>query len=265
MKILTAIQTRTGSSRFPQKVLKPLGNKPLYVTMAERIKRSSHVGQVVILTTFMPEDDIIEIISLSNGLQCFRGHPTDLLDRHYQAGIFYGADAVVKIPSDCPLVDISVIDKVIGFYIDHYPKYDYVSNLHPATFPDGNDVEIISMKSLALSWRFADKEYEREHTTPFIWEQPDRFMIGNIRFQGCNLSMSHRWCLDYPEDYTFIKTVFDELNPKNENFGLSDILELLKVKPELLDINKKYCGVNWYRHHIGTLKTIKPEETRIMA
>lgn len=265
MKVLISIQTRTGSSRFPKKVLKPLGNKPLFITMAERIKASKYGGQVVILTTFMSDDDIIEIISLSNGMDCFRGHPTDLLDRHYQAGIFYGADAVVKIPSDCPLVDIRVIDKVIDFYIKHYPKYDYVSNLHPASFPDGNDVEIISMKSLALSWKFADKDYEREHTTPFIWEQPDQFIIGNIRHKGPNLSMTHRWCLDYPEDYIFIKTIFDALSPVNPLFGVEDILDFLKKRPELMDINKKYCGVNWYRHHIGSLKTVKPEETRLVV
>ncbi|MCX8026340.1 MAG: glycosyltransferase family protein [Thermodesulfovibrionales bacterium] len=263
MKILTAIQTRTGSSRFPQKVLKTLGSKPLFVTMANRIKASRYAGQVVILTTFLPDDDIIEMISLSNGLECFRGHPTDLLDRHYQAGIFYGVDAVVKIPSDCPLVDISVIDKVIDFYVKNYPKYDYVSNLHPATYPDGNDVEIVSMKTLALAWRFADKDYEREHTTPFIWEQPERFMIGNIRNNGCNFSMTHRWCLDYPEDYIFIKTIYDELSPKNPFFGINEILDLLKRQPHIMEINKKYCGVNWYRHHINELKTITPSETRL--
>ncbi len=260
-KILTVIQTRTGSSRFPMKTLKLLGGKPLFVRLAERVKRAKLTGHVLIATTFMPEDDIIDSICMANSISCFRGHPTDLLDRHYQAGIDYGAEAVVKIPSDCPLIDVSLIDEVIGFYLHNYGKYHYVSNLHPATHPDGNDVEIMSMESLERAWRCAQRDLEREHTTPYIWENPDVFRIANVFYSGGNLSKSHRWCLDYPEDYLFIKAVYNELSPSNPFFGIEDILALLQRKPELQKINEKYRGVNWYRHHLHELKTITAEDT----
>lgn len=263
--IVTIIQTRTGSTRFPNKVLKLLGYKPVFVTMVDRIRKSRYAGRVVVATTFMPEDDIIEIICMSHGIDCYRGHPTDLLDRHYQTALHYGADAIVKIPSDCPLVDIGVIDEVIGLYISNPSKYDYVSNLHPATFPDGNDVEIMTMDALKIAWLKAEKDFEREHTTPFIWEQPEIFNIANVFYKKGNLSMSHRWCLDYPEDYEFIKTVYKILSSKNPFFGLEDIISLLETNPSLIKINQKYHGVNWYRNHLDELKTIKPEETRILV
>jgi len=263
IQVVTIIQTRTGSSRFPQKVLKRLGSKPLFITMVERIKQAKYVGRVVIATTFMPEDDIIEMICLSHGIDCFRGHPTDLLDRHYQTALFYQADAVVKIPSDCPLVDIDVIDQVIGLYIFNHDKYDYVSNLHPATFPDGNDVEIMSINALKTAWIGANREYEREHTTPYIWDQPELFNLGNVYYEQGNLSMTHRWCLDYKEDYEFIKTIYDALAPENPYFGIKEILEYLSKNHYVNKINEVYKGVNWYRHHLDELKTIKQEETRV--
>ncbi|MBF0556007.1 MAG: NTP transferase domain-containing protein, partial [Nitrospirae bacterium] len=141
MNIMTIIQTRTGSTRLPGKVLLPLGGKPLFVRMVERVKQTSLAGNIVVATTRDAEDDIIEQFCLREAIKCFRGHPVDLLDRHFQAAITFGADAVVKIPSDCPLIDVGVIDQVLGFFIEHPGEFDYVSNLHPATYPDGNDVE----------------------------------------------------------------------------------------------------------------------------
>lgn len=261
MRIVTVIQTRTGSSRFPQKVLRPLGGRPIFLRLVERVRQAKYAGQVVVATTFMPEDDIIESLCMSIGIECFRGHPTDLLDRHYQAGLAYEADAVVKIPSDCPLVDIGVIDEVIGLYLRHKGDYDYVSNLHPATYPDGNDVEIMSMTALEKAWHEAERDFEREHTTPYIWEKPDKFTIANVVFKLGNFSMTYRWCLDYPEDYQLIKAIFDELYPTNPFFSVTDILELLNRKPQLMKINERYRGVNWYRHHLHELKTISPIET----
>ena len=92
----------------------------------------------------------------------------DRLDRHYQVAKLLKAYVVIKIPSDCPLIDPNIIDKVLKFYLDNSDKYDYVSNLHPATYPDGNDVEVMSMKALEDAWLNARKDLEREHTTPYL-------------------------------------------------------------------------------------------------
>ncbi|MBU1099141.1 MAG: glycosyltransferase family protein [Bacteroidetes bacterium] len=257
LSIVTVIQARTGSTRLPEKVLLDICGKPLLLRMVERVQLSRFAGRVVVATSTKPEDDIIEKLCRKNDISCFRGHPTDLLDRHYQAGLKYLAEAVVKIPSDCPLIDPKVIDKVISFYLDNIREYDFVSNLHPATYPDGNDVEIISFHKLKIAWEHATKEYEREHTTPHFWENPDKFAIGNVKWEtGQNFSASHRWTIDYEEDYQFIKRVYEELYHYNPAFELSDILNLLDKKPEIEEINKKYQGRYWYENHLEELKNI---------
>jgi spore coat polysaccharide biosynthesis protein SpsF len=265
IKVVTVIQARMGSSRFPGKVILPLAGKSLLVRMVERVNASKNCGRVVVATTYLENDDPIIDICKKNSIPFFRGHPTDLLDRHLNVGKKYDADAIVKIPSDCPLIDPFVIDKVIKYYMDNIASFDYVSNLHPATYPDGNDVEIFSIESLEKAWEEADKQLEREHTTPYFWENPDKFNIGNVLWEtGLDYSMSHRWTIDYEEDYKFIETIYNELHNNNPFFSLNDILMLLKEKPEISKINEKYAGVNWYRHHLDELKTISEKNTKIL-
>lgn len=264
MRTLVVVQARTGSSRLPRKVLMPLQGQPLLLRMLERVRAASTPFELVVATTYEPEDDAVRSLCRSVGVDCFSGHPTDLLDRHYRTARERNADAVVKIPSDCPLIDPGVIDRVLGFFLQHQGTYDYVSNLHPATFPDGNDVEVMTMETLAIAWREATKDFEREHTTPFIWERPERFRIGNVNWEtGLNYSMSHRWTIDYPEDYEFIRRVYDELWRESAPvFSMNDILNLLEKNPEIAAINAKYAGVNWYRHHAGELRTVTEGEYR---
>ncbi len=262
-KIVTIIQARTGSTRYPGKILKPVLSQPILYRMVERVMQSKLKGSVVIATTDQPEDRVIEKICQLNEWNCYRGDSLDLLSRHYRAARKWNADIVLKIPSDCPLIDPRVIDRVIETYLNN--SYDYVSNLHPATYPDGNDVEVISMDALEYSWVMAKRNFEREHTTPFIWENRDLFNIGNVEWEsGLNYSMSHRFTLDYPEDYRFIREIFEHLYPHNPTFSLSDILNLLNEKPELQQINSNYCGVNWYRKHLHELKSVSFEETRLL-
>lgn len=266
MNIVIVIQTRCGSTRFPRKVLMPVLGKPLFVRMVERVQRATLYHRIVVATTTLPEDDVIQDICQQEGFDCFRGHPTDLLDRHYQAALRAGATAMVKIPSDCPLIDPKIIDQVLRFYIDHAGLFDYVSNLHPPTFPDGNDVEVVSFDALEIAWKEAQKEFEREHTTPFLWDQPERFRIGNVFWDAeLDYSKTHRWTIDYEEDYHLIKSIYEALYPQNSEFGLYDILDLLNRRPELRCLNHRYLGHSWIRHHLGSLKTIsqKPSSMRI--
>jgi spore coat polysaccharide biosynthesis protein SpsF len=263
VKILTVIQARAGSSRLPGKILLPLASKALLLRMVERVAASKLCGTIVVATTTELVDDKVEDLCRSANIPCFRGHPTDLLDRHYQAACYYKADLVLKIPSDCPLIDAAIIDKGIQFYFDHPGEFDYVSNLHPATYPDGNDVEIMTFQALEKAWKEADRDLEREHTTPYIWENPNTFRIGNFSWEsGDDFSMSHRWTIDYPEDYHFIERVYDELYPGNPHFGITDILTLLRHNPDIFQLNSNYAGVNWYRNHLSELKTISPEQTK---
>lgn len=253
------------STRLPFKVLMSLAGKPLLLRMIERVQRSSYAGTVVIATTIEHVDDGIGDLGMTENIPVHRGHPTDLLDRHYQAAKEHGADVVVKIPSDCPLIDPRIIDKVIKYYLNNRDYFDFVSNLHPPTYPDGNDVEVMSIKALEKAWREAEKPLEREHTTPYFWENPHMFRIGNVRWEtGEDYSMSHRWTIDYEEDYLFIKTVYEELYYRNPHFSLDDILNLLETKPGIMRINEKYAGVNWYRDHLNELSTITPSQTKVL-
>lgn len=263
MNLVIVIQARTGSTRLPEKVLLPLAGKPLLVRQVERIQRATLATQIVVATTTDAADDRIELLCTEHAIHCFRGDPDDLLDRHTRAGIAFAADAVVKIPSDCPLIDARIIDAVLGFYLAHPNEYDYVSNLHPASYPDGNDVEVISMPALQAAWEQASQLFEREHTTPFLWEQPERFRLGNVQWSaGLDYSMTHRWTIDYPEDYAFISAVYDALYPANPLFGIDDILALVRARPDIAALNHRYLGVNWYRHHLSDLKTIDAAQTR---
>ncbi len=265
MKIITVIQARMGSTRLPKKVMMPLAGKPLIIRMIERVSLSVSAGTIVAALTRETYDDELADFLVNEGINIYRGSTNDLLDRHINAARAYDGDTVVKIPSDCPLIDPRVIDKVINYFVSNYDRFDYVSNLHPATFPDGNDVEIMSLAVLEKCAREASRDFEREHTTPYIWENPEKFRIGNVEWgTGLDYSMSHRWTIDYMEDYLFIKEVYGTLYDENPEFGMNDILEYEKDHPEVKAINEKYNGVNWYRDHLGDLKTIKPEQTKVI-
>jgi spore coat polysaccharide biosynthesis protein SpsF len=252
------------SSRLWGKVMLPLAGKPLLERMVHRVRAATVNAKTVVLTSEQSEDNVIAELCKSLDVDCFRGNLSDLLDRHYQAAKSYGADVVAKIPSDCPLIDPQIVERVFARF--NAGDSDYVSNLHPATYPDGNDVEIFTFSTLQRAWQEASKDFEREHTTPFIWEHPERFRIGNAEWEtGRDYSMTHRWTIDYPEDYELIRCVYDELySAQRPIFSLNDILNLLCEKPELAELNAKYLGVNWYRKHLKSLRTVSPKQTRIL-
>jgi spore coat polysaccharide biosynthesis protein SpsF len=263
IKIVTIIQARMDSYRLPKKVMMPLAGKPLLLRLYERVEAANYTDTIVIATTEEDDDDSIVTLCRNNSIEYYRGNSTDLLDRHYKAALPFKPNAVVKIPSDCPLIDPNIIDKVLKYYIDNKNIFDFVSNLHPASYPDGNDVEIFSASALKDAWLNAKKELEREHTTPYFWENQHKFYVGNVQWEsGKDYSMSHRFTIDYKQDYEFIARIYEELYSEDKIFTLQDILNLLDEKPEIKNINGKYAGVNWYRNHLDELKTITKKDTR---
>ncbi|HUK21204.1 MAG TPA: glycosyltransferase family protein [Gemmatimonadales bacterium] len=256
--VVTVVQARMGSSRLPGKVLLPLGESTVLEQMLARLAHARLAGTVVVATTTDPDDDDIETVCGRARVAYYRGSPLDLLDRHYQVARILSADVVVKIPSDCPLIDPEVVDRVIAAYLAAVPRCDFVSNLHPATYPDGNDVEVMSVAALHTAWERAHRDFEREHTTPFIWDQPELFRVGNVTLEtGADLSRSHRIVLDYIEDYEAIRRVFDALYPTDRLFGAADIVHYLDSHPRVTALNASYRGVSWYRHHAAELRTVE--------
>lgn len=265
-RIVVVVQARMSSGRLPGKVLMPVLGQSLLFRMIERLRMSYYKPAIVIATSTEVSDDVIEQEAAVMGIACYRGSMDNLLDRHYQAALLHQADIVLKIPSDCPLIDPRIIDQALDFFFDNRDRYDYVSNLHPATLPDGNDVEIMTMACIEKAWKEATRPLELEHTTPYIWEHPELFRIANVPWgTGLNFSMSHRFTIDYPEDYDFICRVYKRLYPLRKNFSCNDILQLLENEPELYEVNSRYAGVNWYRNHLAELKTITPDQTRILS
>ena len=254
MRIVVVVQARTTSTRLPGKVLLPLAGRPLLYRLIERVLAARTPSEVVVATTVNHDDDAVVEIADAAGVACVRGHPTDLLDRHYAAGVTRRADVVVKIPSDCPLIDPGVIDRVIG-HVEAPGQVDFVSNLHPATYPDGNDVEVMPFGVLETAWREATAVHEREHTTPFIWERPERFRIHNVAWEsGLDYSTSHRWTIDYPEDYQFLAAVYEALwSESRPIFSLGDVLSLLEERPDLAAVNACHVGKGWYRDHLAAV------------
>lgn len=230
------IQARLSSSRLPGKILLEVCGKPLLEHMITRVKRSKKIDEIVIATSTNKIDDLIEEWCKKNQIKCFRGPEQDVLKRYKLANDFINGDTIVRLCSDCPLIDPKIIDDVLETYESN--DYDFVSNLFPVhgrTFPDGMSVEVFSSKLLVESDRNAKKPSEREHVTFYLWMQPKRFKIFRCDYPE-DLS-KFRFNLDYLQDYCLIRSVFESLYPKNNCFTMEDVIKWLKENPEILKFN----------------------------
>jgi spore coat polysaccharide biosynthesis protein SpsF len=259
VKTLVVVQARMGSSRLPGKVLLPLAGRPLLERMLQRLLAARFPFQLCVATSTLAEDEPIRELCRRLAVPVISDHPTDLLERHLAAGRAFGADAVVKIPSDCPLIDPDIVDRVLFHFVARSTELDFVTNLHPPSWPDGNDVEVMPMRVLEIAAAEATQPFEREHTTPFIWERPSRFRIENVSWDaGRDLSKTHRFTIDYPEDYDFIARVYDELcTSARPIFTLPDILALLVRKPDIMQINARWSGQSWHLAELGQLQSVR--------
>ena len=244
-KVIASIQVRYNSTRLPGKVLKKICGKPMLELMLERLSKSKLIDEIIIATTINKNDDPIFELAKKLGYKVFRGDENDCLDRHYQAIKNSNGNFICKITSDCPLIDPEIVDKVIGYYFENEKKFDYVSNVHPATFPDGLDVEMFSLATLERAWKEAKNQDEREHTTTYMWKNPSIFKIGSIIMpNGENLFTKERWTVDYPEDFEFIKTIYENLYKKDKIFLMNEILEFLIKRKDVKKINQHLIEKN---------------------
>jgi spore coat polysaccharide biosynthesis protein SpsF len=226
-----------GSSRLPGKILLPVLDKQLLKLTIERINQSKFVEEVILLIPDASTDDILQSFAIDEKIKFFRGNEKNCLDRHYQAAKYFDIDVFAKTTSDCCLIDSRVIDEVIELYFSKSPNCDYVSNICPPTFPDGLDIEVFNFSTLEKTWELAKSDFDKEHTTTFIRNNPNLFKIINHEHSKSNLFKKHRWCLDFEDDYLFIKTIFEKLYLNNNNFSMENILELLDNNKEINMIN----------------------------
>lgn len=234
MNVVCIVQARVGSTRLPRKVLKKICEKTILEHDIDRLKRVKNIDKIVIATTTEKKD--IEIVNETNrlGITCFRGSEKDVLSRYYYAAKENNADIVVRITSDCPLLDCRITENTINYYLEN--SYDYVSNTLERTLPRGLDTEVFSVSILEKAFNEAILDRDREHVTSYIYTNKDKFSLGSYRFSKDY--SNHRWTLDTEEDFMFISCIYKELYKKNKYFDMNDILNLLNRRPDLLAINK---------------------------
>nr|WP_263326543.1 glycosyltransferase family protein [Neobacillus sp. Marseille-Q6967] len=234
--IVAIIQARMGSTRLPGKVMKEVKGKPLLEYQIERVKKSKLLNQIVVATTSKEIEKPIVDLCKKLSVSCFRGPEDDVLTRYYEAARQYEAEVVVRLTSDCPLIDPVVIDKMIGEFLSSPNKYDYVSNIIERTYPRGLDVEVFSMKALEQSFSEAIGSHYREHVTPYIYHHPEKFNLGVVKHSQ-DLSR-YRLTVDTEEDLLLISLLIKNLYTQyNAGFTLKNIHSLLQSHPEWVQIN----------------------------
>jgi len=244
------IQARTSSQRLPGKVIRELAGLPMISQVIRRVKFSKYAEAVCLATTSEKEDDVLEVIGRNENVLVFRGDKEDVLSRYYFAAKELSATDIVRITGDCPLIDPRVLDEVVELYFRS--GADYASNIHPPTYPDGLDVEVFSTHLLARSYKEAQRKYQREHVTPFMWEREDLFHIVNHTY---NLDLSSlRWIVDEEKDLRFASEVYRRISPNEDGiFYMEDVLKVLREEEGLLEIN---AGIS---RNEGFSKSLKEE------
>jgi len=231
------IQARMSSTRLPGKVLLDLAGEPMLARVVERTRRARTIERVIVATTVEPEDEPIVALCHSRGWNVFRGSRDDVLDRYYQAAVAGGADPIVRITSDCPVIDPAIIDRVVERLSGgDGGRVDYASNINPTrTFPRGLDVEVFTFAALSAASREATDPSCREHVTPFFYRHPERFHIELVESEWPE-SANHRWSVDTPEDYELMRQIYGHFG--NNEFGWLDVLKLLDQHPDWIALNR---------------------------
>jgi spore coat polysaccharide biosynthesis protein SpsF (cytidylyltransferase family) len=233
--IAAVVQARMGSSRLPGKTLADIGGRPMLGRLVDRARLIPGVEQVVIATTDRPADAAILRFAEAEGLPASAGSEQDVLDRVYRAATRFGVSVIVRVTPDCPMLDPEVSGRVLAAFGRREGTVDYVSNVHPPTFPDGLDTEVFSRGALEAAWRETRLRSDREHVTAYIWRQPERFRLANVA-NARDLS-ALRWTVDTASDLEFARAVHAALDGPGRVFGMDDVLRLLESRPDLRGIN----------------------------
>ena len=250
MKIVAVTQARLGSKRLPKKVIKKINGETLLEIHIKRILKSSIIDSVIIATTNEKEDDVIQKEAIRLNVGCFRGSKNDVLDRYYNSVKEICPDYIVRITSDCPLIDSRLVDQIIEETIKS--KVDYCSNTLTESYPDGQDIEVFTYKALKKAWKESKLNSEREHVTPYIKKNSSIFKLKSISLSDMNYS-SVRITVDELEDFNVIKMLID-------NLGTDDTWE------SYANLYMKNTTINEHNIHIirneGYLISLKNDENK---
>jgi glutamate-1-semialdehyde 2,1-aminomutase len=232
MKVVALVQARMGSTRLPNKVMKPISGIPMIELLLSRLSQAKEVSQIVVATSVDVRNQVLVNHVQKLGYACEQGSENDVLDRFLQAARKHQANVVVRITGDCPLVDPGLVDEVIQHF--RAANVDYFSNINPATYPDGLDVEVFTAKALEQASLETSKFFDREHVTPYLRES-GRFNIASMQYSQ-DLS-ALRWTVDEPTDFAVIEKVFQYFYPRID-FTWREVLNLQQQQPQLFTINQ---------------------------
>ena len=221
-----------GSTRLPGKVLKGLSGETVLARVVNRSRRAALVDEVVVATTVRDADDAIVKECERLAVEYFRGDEADVLDRYYRTAREFSADAIVRITSDCPLIDPELIDATIHSFLGQMP--DYATNALVVTYPRGLDVEVFTAEALARSWNSAKETYQRTHVTPYIYENPELFKILSLTAE--NDYSRYRWTLDTTEDLEAIREIYKHFLD-DHRIHWREVISLMESHPDLAEKN----------------------------
>jgi len=233
-KIAAIIQARMTSIRLPGKVLMDIEGKPMLWHVISRLRFSKKLDDIILAIPDKKESDILEKFAREKKIKYFRGSEEDVLSRYYKTAKKFKVDVVVRITADCPLIDPEIVDRIIQKHLDS--GTDYTSNAFKRTFPRGLDVEVFNFKILEKTHQEAKGHYQREHVTPYIYENHKRFQLINVKNKINFYYM--RWVVDEKKDLEFVREIYKKISLKEKIFYMKDIVAILKKYPELMRINE---------------------------
>jgi len=226
------VQARMGSTRLAGKVLMALGSATVLARVVCRLRRASLIDEIVVATTNSVLDNAIVEECRSLVVECLRGSEHDVLDRYYISAKACAADAVVRITSDCPIIDPELVNETIRAFQEQ--AGDYASNTLDPTYPRGLDAEVFTVEALGRAWREARQPHEREHVTPYFYEHPELFRLVSVKGDG-DYSLC-RWTLDTAEDLDLLRAIYERFDNRDD-FTWREVLRLMQIEPQLTQLN----------------------------
>lgn len=236
MRVVGIVQARVGSTRLPGKVLADVRGKPMLARVIERLQRAESIDEVVIATTPHERDRPIAELAARVGCRCCTGDEEDVLARYLTAARESNAGIIVRVTSDCPLIDPAQIDATVSLYFRE--NADYAANCCiKYLLPRGSEVEVFATAALERIALLAKEAYERAHVTPYFYRHPEQFKIAFLEPEGPYRRPDLRLCVDTQEDLDLVRAVYERIDKGKNDFSILDVIELLDREPALKALN----------------------------
>ena len=238
MKIVAIIEARMSSTRLPNKSMKKIVGKPLLELMIERVKSCKKIDEIVVATSIMPENDVIELLTKKLKVSCFRGSEDDVLGRVLESGKSVNADIIIELWGDSPLIDMHILNDLINFFQNN--EYDCVGTTFPnfeKTYPLGLSALIFPLKILEEVDKITNNSNDRENVSNYIYEHPDKYNIAPLPCPKELNFPNFRLTVDEQSDFDLINIIFEKLYVSDSQFSAVKVIEFLNSNPKLSEIN----------------------------